>query len=113
MQPIAVTVTGTGVSTSFIMDYMQNPFQVSLGVVLGTAAGTFSVQHTMDYSTVFSPTWNGSTGVTWFNNSGITNATASIGGNYAFPVAAIRLNVSAAVATTTVTLNITQASNAP
>lgn len=113
MQPIAVTVTGTGVSTSFIMDYMQNPFQVSLGCTLGTAAGTFSVQHTYDYATVFSPTWNGSTGVTWFNNTAITNATATISGNYTLPVAAIRLNVSNAVATTTVTMNIAQASNAP
>lgn len=113
MQPIAVTVTGTAVSTSFIMDYMQNPFQVSIGCTLGTAAGTFSVQHTLDYATVFSPTWNGSTGVTWFNNTGITNATASITGNYAFPVAAIRLNVTSALATTTVTMNIAQASNAP
>lgn len=113
MQPIQVTVIGTGSSTAFIMDYMQNPFQVSIGCVLGTAAGTFNVQHTFDYSTVFSPTWNGSTGVTWFNNSGITNATANISGNYAFPVAAIRLNISNAVATTQVTMTITQASNAP
>ena len=113
MQPIQVSVTGTGVSTSFIPDYMQNPFQISIGCVLGTAAGSFSVQHCFDYSTVFSPTWNGSTGVTWFNNSGITNATGSISGNYAFPVAAIRLNVSNAVATTLVTMFITQASNAP
>jgi hypothetical protein len=113
MQPIQVTVTGTAASTAFLMDYMQNPFQVSVACVLGTAAGTFSVQHTFDYTTVFSPTWNGSTGVTWFNNSGITNATATISGNYAFPVAAIRLNVTNAVATTTVAMTITQASNAP
>ena|SRR5689334_6168772 len=113
MQPIAVTVTGTAVSTAFIPDYMQNPFQISIGCVLGTAAGTFSVQHCFDYSTVLSPKWDGSTSVTWFNNSGITNATGSISGNYAFPVAAIRLNVSDAVATTTVTMFITQATNAP
>lgn len=113
MQPIQVTVTGTGVSTAFLPDYMQNPFQISIGCVLGTAAGTFSVQHCFDYQTVYSTAWNGSTGVTWFNNSGITNATASISGNYAFPVAAIRLNVSNAVATTTVTMIITQATNAP
>lgn len=113
MQPIAVTVIGTGVSTAFIMDYMQNPFNVSIGCTIGTAAGTFTVQHCFDYSTVFSPTWNGSTGVTWFNNSGVTNATAAIAGNYAFPVAAIRLNVTGAVATTSITMNITQASNAP
>ena len=113
MMPIQVSVTGTGVSTSFLPDYFQNPFQVSIGCVIGTAAGTFSVQHCFDFRTAYLPTWDGSTNVTWFNNSGITSATANISGNYAFPVAAIRLQVSNAVATTLVTMNITQASNAP
>jgi hypothetical protein len=113
MMPIQMRVTGTGNSTAIIPDFMQNPFNISIGCVLGTAAGTFSVQHTFDYSTVMSPTWNGSSGVTWFNNTGINAATASVSGNYAFPVAAIRLNVSGAVATTTVDVSITQASNAP
>lgn len=113
MQPIQVTVNGTGISTAFIMDYMQNPFQVSVACVMD-AAGTYSVEHTFNYSTVFSPTWNGSTGVTWFPNTGIVNATAgTASGNYAFPVAAIRLNVSGAVATTVTTMFLTQASNAP
>lgn len=113
MQPLQTTVIGTGSSVPWIMDYMQNPFQVSIGCVLGTAAGTFNVQHCFDYRTVFLPTWDGSTGVTWFNNTGITAATASISGNYAFPVAAIRLNVVSAVATTQVQIFVTQASNAP
>lgn len=113
MQPIAVRVTGTGNSPAFVMDYMQNPFAVSIGCVLGTAAGTFNVQHCFDFSTVMQPSWNGSTGVTWFNNTGITAATASVSGNYAFPVAAVRLNVIGALATTTVDMFLTQASNAP
>lgn len=113
MMPFQARVTGTGNSAVCIPDFMQNPFQISIGCVLGTAGGTFSVQHTFDYTTVMSPTWNGSTGVTWWNNTGISNATASVSGNYAFPVAAIRLNVSEAVATTTVDVSITQAQNAP
>jgi hypothetical protein len=112
MQPIAVTTIGTATSTPFIMDYMQNPFQVSVGCVLNSGTAFFNVQHIFDYSTVFSPTWNGTSG-TWFNNSGITGATASISGNYAFPVAAIRLQVASCSATASVTMNITQASNAP
>lgn len=113
MMPIQMTLNGTAVSTAIIPDQFQNPFNISIGCALATAAGTFSVQHCFDYSTVMLPTWDGSTGVTWFNNSGITNATASISGNYAFPVAAIRLNVTNAVATTQVTLFLAQASNAP
>ena len=113
MQPIQVTVIGTGSSTAFLPDYMQNPFNISIACVLNTAVATFNVQHCFDFRTAYLPTWDGSTNVTWFNNSGITSATANISGNYAFPVAAIRLQVSNAVATTLVTMNITQASNAP
>lgn len=113
MMPIQVSVTGTGVSVPFLPDFMQNPFAISIGCVLGTAAATFSVQHCFDYRTAYLPTWDGSTNVTWFNNSGITNSTISTSGNYAFPVAAIRLQVSGAVATSLVTMFLTQASNAP
>jgi len=113
MMPIQMRVTGTGNSTAIIPDFMQNPFNVSIGCVAGTASVTFDVQHCFDYTTVFSPTWNGSSSVTWFNNSGITAATTNVSGNYAFPVAAIRLHVGTAVATSTVDITITQASNAP
>lgn len=113
MKPVQVLVTGTGISTTIFPDLYQNPFNVSVACVLGTAAGTFSVQHTFDAATAYLPTWDGSTTVTWFTNSGITNATGTISGNYAFPVAAIRLNVSNAVATTTVAMTIIQATNAP
>lgn len=114
MQPVTLTVNGTGFTVPIIMDYLQNPFQVSLGVTRTGDTGTFSVQHTFDYSGILSsPTWDGTTNVTWFANSGITNATTDISGNYAFPVAAIRLNVHTANATTSVTLVITQASEAP
>lgn len=121
MQPVVVWAIGTATSTVVIPDYMQNPFQISVGCVLGTAAGTFSIQHSLDFPTVYAPSFNGATALvngavqtaTWFDNSGITNATASITGNYAFPVAAIRLNIKNAVATTQVTAIITQATNAP
>ncbi len=43
MQPLQTTVIGTGSSVPWIMDYMQNPFQVSIGCVLGTAAGGCNV----------------------------------------------------------------------
>lgn len=113
MQPIQVSVTGTGISTAFLPDYFQDPFAISIACVIGTASGTFSVQHCFDFRTVYLPTWDGTSGVTWFNNSGITSATTSITSNYAFPVAAIRLNVSEAVSTTSVTMFLTQATNAP
>ena len=114
MQPVQVSVTGTAFSPPIVMDYMQNPFNVSLGCIVSSGGtATFSVEHTFDYSGILSsPTWNGTTNVTWFGNTGITATTISCFGNYAFPVAAIRLN-STANATTTVTLVVTQASEAP
>ena len=33
MQPVLLTVNGTGTSAPVTMDYMQNPFQVGIGVV--------------------------------------------------------------------------------
>ena len=114
MQPVQLTQNGTGFTRPVIMDYMQNPFQVSLGcIVSASGTATFNVEHTFDFSGILNnPAWNGTTGVTWFANTGITAATTNIGGNYSFPVAAIRLN-STANATTSVTLVITQASNVP
>lgn len=122
MQPVVISAVGTAVcSTIVIPDYMQNPFQISVACILGSAAGTFSIQHSLDFPTVYAPSFNGATALlngriqtaTWFNNSGITDATTSITGNYAFPVAAIRLNITSGLATTQVTAIITQATNAP
>jgi len=126
MMPVVVTVNGTGVSRAIYPDIMQNPFQIGVGiesnVALGSAAATmgWQVEHTFDYTTVWSPTWNGTTAV-WIANSGLNgtaigstaNAT-SANGNYAFPVAAIRLNVFTTVnATTAISMVIIQATNAP
>lgn len=118
MYPVVLTVAnGSGVSRPIIPDIFQNPFNIGLGVVvapLASTTATYSVQHCFDYTAVMSPTWNGTT-ATWFENSGITNtALATCNGNYAFPVAAIRLSVSSSsVATSVVTLMVLQAQNAP
>lgn len=113
MKAIQTTVLGTANSQAFHMDVFQNPFQVSVACVLNAGSATWNVQHCFDLATTLLPLWNGSTGVTWFNNSGITAATATLSGNYAFPVAAIRLNVTDANATASVTVFIDQATNAP
>lgn len=112
MYPVSVRVLGTGVSTPVIPDSFQNPFNIGIGVVATNA--TYSVQHCFDYSTVMSPTWNGTGSVTWMDNSGITGTSlATCNGNYAFPVAAIRLNVTSANATSVVSMMLIQAQEAP
>lgn len=123
MEPVKVTVLGSGISTPIIPDIFQNPFQIGIGVTVGTGISTtqitsWAIEHCFDFSTVMSPTWNGSTGVTWYPNSGLNNtvvttAVLPANGNYAFPVAAIRLNVSNANATAVTVMNLIQAVNSP
>ncbi len=93
MRPIRVTVGSQAASRAIPLDTYQDPFNVSIGVVLSSGATlTYSVEHTFD--DVFSPSFDAST-ATWFTNSGLGNKTASLDGNYAFPVTAVRLNVTA------------------
>jgi hypothetical protein len=128
MLPVMVTVNGTGVSRPILPDFFQNPFNIGIGVesnvsLTGTAAtSVWQVEHSFDWSTINTPTWNGSSGVTWMPNSGLNGtalATGSIAssfanGNYAFPVAAIRLNVVTPLnATATYTMWLIQASESP
>ena len=106
MRPIRVTVGSQAASAPIPMDHYQGPFNVSVGVVLSAGASlTYSVEHTFD--DVFAPDFNAST-ATWFANSGLSAKTTSLDGNYAFPVRAIRLNVST-YASGTATMTLLQA----
>jgi hypothetical protein len=69
------------------MDRKQNPFNVGFAVVVSGTL-TYSVEHTFD------DILGGAT-ATWFPHSSIAAQTTSKDGNYAFPVTAIRLNVTA------------------
>jgi len=52
---------------------------------------TYTVEHTFD--DVFDKNFDPATAA-WFPNSGLSAKTASLDGNYAFPITAVRLNVS-------------------
>lgn len=82
--PLIASVT---TSAPLVMDIKQNPFSVGFAVVL-TGVATYSVEHTFDDILA------GAT-PTWFPNATVAAATASANGNYAFPVTAIRLNMTA------------------
>lgn len=91
MRPIRVTVNSQAASAVIPLDTYQDPFNVSIGVVLSAGASlTYSVQHTFDdvYANNFDPAT-----ATWFTNSGLSAKTTSLDGNYAFPITAVRLNV--------------------
>lgn len=84
-----VTVSSQTTSSPIIVDYKKNPCNVSIGCVVPSGTLTYKVQHTFD--DVLDPTVT----ATWFDHSTITGKTADQDGNYAFPVRAVRLNVTA------------------
>jgi hypothetical protein len=95
--PSIVTQTGTGTSAWIPVDYTQANFGIGFGcVVSGTV--TYDVQHTFDniQDISISPTA--------FTHSTVTGETANQDGNYAFPIRAIRLNVTAGSGSVTITV---------
>lgn len=96
---------GLGSSLVFFPDVMLTPFNIGVGCVVNSSNVTYNVEHTFDYtgSSTFI-----STAATWFQNSGISAQSTNKDGNYAFPVTAIRLNVTAGSSTGTVTMTAVQ-----
>jgi len=95
--PSIVTKTGTGTSAWIPVDYTQANFGIGFGcVVSGTV--TYDVQHTFDniQDTSVTPTA--------FTHSTVFSETTNQDGNYAFPIRAIRLNVSAGTGSVTITI---------
>lgn len=124
MQPVLLTVNGTGTSAVVVMDYAQNPFQVGIGVnAVGIASTAWRIEHTFVNLNPATATAgeNNATTTVWFLNAAIatsSNTTAvatavAMDLNYVLPVRGIRLSVVTAAATSIVIANIIQASNAP
>jgi hypothetical protein len=92
MRAKKITVTGTGTSAWIPLDNKQAPFNVGIGCVIVSGTATYSVEHTFDdvFDTTVTPVA--------FANSTIAAVTTNKDGNYAAPVKAIRLNVTAGVA---------------
>lgn len=83
-----VSVTGVGQSDA-VRPLPGNPFNVGFGVVVSGTV-TYTVQHTFD-------------GVNWFNHDAVADAVDNQDGNYAYPVAGIRVNVTAGTGSATLT----------
>lgn len=96
MRQQIATKTGVGSSNVLPMDTYISPFNVGFGVVV-TGTVTYSIQHTFDnVQTVASPTW--------FSHPTIAAKTDNQDGNYAFPVAAIKVLVTSGSGTATATV---------
>lgn len=96
------TVTGTSSTDWIPMNHHETPFNVGFGVVVvGSAAPTFSVQHTFDNVIA-------GASATAFDHSDVSGKSANIDGNYAYPVAAIRLTNTAAGSAASATIHVMQ-----
>lgn len=115
--PVVLTVVGlssTAGTPTWFPDQIGgfSPFNIGIGtVVTSTGTQTYNIEHTFDYQGNLSSNFNGfiSSAATWYQNTGITAATSNANGNYAFPVSAIRLNVTAGSSQGTVTAKLIQA----
>jgi hypothetical protein len=92
-----------GVTAPVPLDQYISPFNVSLAIV-PTGTATYTVQYTFNdpFAAGFTPAT-----ATWFNHPDITAESGNNDGNFAFPVRATRLNVSAC--NNNVTFYVTQA----
>ena len=90
MRPVIVTVSSQATSATIPVDWRENNFKLSHAVVLsGGATLTYSAEHTFDDIQDVSIT------PTWIATDGLTALSATEDGNIAFPVKAVRLNVTA------------------
>jgi hypothetical protein len=100
MRPIYLTVVGTGTSSVAPMNVNTSPFNVGFGVkVTGTI--NYTIQHTFD--NVWASDFNPAT-ATWFDHPTVASLAANADGNYAFPVAGIRLKTNSGGGTAALTI---------
>jgi archaellum component FlaF (FlaF/FlaG flagellin family) len=105
-RPVRVTVGSVASSAVIPLNTYGDPFNVGIGCDVSAGGSlTYTVQHTFD--NVQSPTFNPAT-ATWFSNSTIVAQTTDKDGNYAYPVTAVRLTVTAWTSGT-VTMTVIQA----
>ena len=84
---VSASAGGNSHSGIYVPDRHVNPFNIGFGAVIATTA-KFTVQHTFQ-----NPLESGT--LTWFAHEFVVGASANVDGNYAYPVAGIRAEISA------------------
>lgn len=84
-----VAQTGAGSSDSITI-LPGNPFNIGFGVVLSGTVSDYTVEHTFD-------------GTNWFPHEAVVNLAADADGNYAYPVAGVRVTITTGTGTATLT----------
>jgi hypothetical protein len=105
--PALLTINGTG-STIWMTDWMQQPFQIGIGVTTGTTGvnGTAIVECTFSDPNPVDVNGVSSASVVWFPVIALTGANATA--NFTTPVQALRASVVTATATSAWTFNFIQ-----
>lgn len=97
MRPVVQTVTSATQSDPIRVNWRGTggTFALAIGVDLNPGVLTYTVEHTFDDPADFSSASDYNTNATWRATAGLTALTATDEGNIAFPVQAVRLNVTA------------------
>jgi len=103
MRPISKTVSAVAASDPVPLDHYISPANVTVDVRVDGTSVTFAGQYTTD--DIYAADYDAATG-NWSAITGVAGA-ASVTGNIAFPVTAVRLNVTA-IATGSVTMTVIQ-----
>lgn len=86
---VSASAGGNSHSGIYVPDRFQSPFNIGFGAVIATTC-KFTLQHTFQ-----DPLQTSAGGLTWFPHEFVVAASANVDGNYAFPVAGIRVEASA------------------
>lgn len=88
---VSASVAGNSVTGIFIPDRHVTPFNIGFGCVPTATSAIYTVQHTFE-----DPLQVTAASLHWFNHEFVVNASSAggnIDGNYAFPVAGIRVQI--------------------
>lgn len=95
MRPVTVTVSSIATSDPIPVNWRCTPFSMAIGVDLNPGVLTYTVEHTFDDPTEFTSASDYNSNATWRTTTGLSALTATDEGNIAFPIRAVRLNVTA------------------
>lgn len=97
MRVYTTTLNAVGISTPFIMSAEISPVNITLETAVLGGSGVFGVQYTLDDGQAYPDVATYNANATWWDHATLgAGSTASGVGNIAFPVKAVRLNVTAA-----------------
>lgn len=97
MRPVEKTVSSATTSDPIRVNWRGggSKFALSIGVDLNPGVLTYTVEHTFDNPQNFTSDTDYNANATWRSTTGLTALTATDEGNIAFPIHAVRLNVTA------------------